>query len=72
MDYVALIKRQNHQEKKLMLSSRDLDSLKTRTQVLRREAEAPFINIDVWHMGEEPPEPKHWQQRIKIESERPL
>ena len=55
-----------------MLSSRDLDSLKTRTQVLRREAEAPFINIDVWHMGEELPEPKHWQQRIKIESESPL
>ena len=55
-----------------MLSSRDLDRLKARTKALRREAEAPFINIEVLHMGEEPPEPKNWQQRIKIESERPL
>ena len=50
-----------------MLSSRDLDRLKARTQALRREAEAPFISIDVWHEGEEPPEEKPWQLRIMIE-----
>ena len=55
-----------------MLSSRDLDRLKARTKALRREAEAPFISIDVWHEGEKPPPEKPWQLRIKIENQKPL
>ena len=51
-----------------MLSSRDLDRLKARTQALRQSVGAPFISIDVWHEGEEPPEQKPWQLRIMIES----
>ena len=51
-----------------MPSTREIDRLKARVQALRREAEAPFISIDVWHEGEEPPEPKPWQLRIMIES----
>ena len=59
-------------EKTLMLSPRDLDRLKARTKALRREAEAPFISIDVWREGEEPPPEKTWQLRIKIENQKPL
>ena len=55
-----------------MLSPRDLDRLKARTKALRREAEAPFISIDVWHEGEEPPPETPWQLRIKIENQKPL
>ena len=55
-----------------MLSSRDLDRLKARTQALRQTIGAPFISIDVWHQGEEPPEQKPWQLRIMIESQKPL
>ena len=55
-----------------MLSSRDLDRLKTRTQALRREAEAPFISMTVGHEGDEPPPEKPWQLCIKIESQKPL
>jgi|TARA_Y100000592_G_scaffold71152_2_gene110727 hypothetical protein len=51
-----------------MLSSRDLDRLKARTQALRQTIGAPFISIDVWHEGEEPPEQKPWQLRIMIEA----
>ena len=51
-----------------MLSPRDIDRLKARTQALRQSMHAPFIAIDVWHEGEEPPEQKPWQLRIMIES----
>ena len=51
-----------------MLSSRDLDRLKARTQALRQNLGPPFISIDVWHQGEEPPEQKPWQLRIMIEA----
>ena len=51
-----------------MLSTRDLDRLKTRTQALRREAEAPFISMDVWHEGEEPPEIDPWRLLVMIEA----
>ena len=50
-----------------MLSTRDLDRLKARTQALRQNLGPPFISIAVWHEGDEPPEPKPWQLRIMIE-----
>ena len=55
-----------------MLSPRDLDRLKARTEALRQSVVPPSINIDVWHEGEEPPEEKPWQLRIMIEKKRPL
>ena len=55
-----------------MLSQRDLDRLKAPTKALRLEVEAPFISIDVWHVGQEPPPEKPWQLRIKIENQKPL
>tara|TARA_B100002052_G_C15491330_1_gene423007 strand:- start:320 stop:541 length:222 start_codon:yes stop_codon:yes gene_type:complete len=54
-------------KKTLMLSSRDLDRLKARTQALRQSVGAPFISIDVWHQGQKPPEQRAWQLRIMIE-----
>ena len=55
-----------------MLSSRDLDRLKARTQALRQNLGPPFISIDAWNEGEEPPAQKPWQLRIMIESQKPL
>ena len=55
-------------KKNLMLSSRDLDRLKARTQALRQNLGPPFISIDVWHQGQQPPEQKPWQLRIMIEA----
>jgi len=51
-----------------MLSSRDLDRLKARTQALRQSVGSPFITMNVWREGEEPPERKPWQLTVMIES----
>ena len=55
-----------------MLSERDLDRLKARTEALRQAVVPPELQLWVRSEGDEPPNPDKWRIDLVIENQREL